>query len=69
MFPGLQVINITRGKENLAKVVSELLLTVLPQGFLALLDNYTQETFENSLAQQELKYDLVLHESFKPECQ
>lgn len=67
-FLGLQDIAITRGHENLVKVISVLLQLVTPQGFLALLDNFSQEVFENILAQQRQKCDLVLHRSFKPNC-
>ncbi|MFX0123484.1 MAG: class I SAM-dependent methyltransferase [Candidatus Hodarchaeota archaeon] len=67
-FLGLQDIAITRGEKNLPKVVSELLQKVAPKGFLALLDNFPHESFENILAQQRQKFDLVLHKSFKPDC-
>ncbi len=68
-FLGLQDIIITRGKESLVAVVSELLRTVSHHGFLALLDNFSRESFENILSQQNLEYDLVFHDSFKPNCQ
>ncbi|MFX1505684.1 MAG: class I SAM-dependent methyltransferase [Promethearchaeota archaeon] len=67
-FLGLQDIAITRGLENLHKAVSEFLRIVPPQGFLALLDNFPKETFEDILAQQNKRYQLVLHKSFKPDC-
>ncbi|UCG90609.1 MAG: methyltransferase domain-containing protein [Candidatus Heimdallarchaeota archaeon] len=68
-FLGLQDIIITRGKESLVDVVSELLRTVSHQGFLTLLDNFSKQSFENILSQQSLEYDLVFHDSFKPNCQ
>lgn len=67
-FLGLQDITITRGQENLVNVVSELLRIVPPHGFLALLDNFPQDIFENILTQQKLEYDLVFNKSFKPHC-
>jgi len=67
-FLGLQDIVITRGQNILGKVVSELLRIVTPQGFLVLLDNFPLDIFEDTLAQQEQKYDLVLHKSIKPDC-
>ncbi|MFX1282846.1 MAG: class I SAM-dependent methyltransferase [Promethearchaeota archaeon] len=68
-FLGLQDIAITRGKESLVKVVSELLRTVSHQGFLALLDNFSKEAFEKILVQQSFGYELVFHDSFNPNCQ
>jgi len=67
-FLGLQDIIITRGQKNLGNVVSELLQIVTPQGFLALLDNFLLDIFEDTLTQQKEKYDLVLHKSFKSDC-
>ncbi|MFX1517691.1 MAG: class I SAM-dependent methyltransferase [Promethearchaeota archaeon] len=67
-FLGLQDIIITRGQNRLGEVVSELLRLVSPQGFLLLLDNFSPDIFNNTLTQQKLNYDLVLHKSFKPEC-
>ncbi len=68
-FLGLQDIAITRGKDSLVKVVSELLQAVSLQKYLILLDNFSKESFENILSKQNFEYDLIFHGSFEPNCQ
>lgn len=67
-FLGLQDIAITRGTESLGTVVSELFQAVSPEKFLLLVDNLPSKIFQKILFQQDLKYELLLEESFDPEC-
>jgi SAM-dependent methyltransferase len=67
-FIGLQDIMITRGKECLGEVVSSLLQLVLPQNYLLLIDNFTEESFKEIFANITVNYKISHSDSFTPDC-
>ncbi|UCE14828.1 MAG: class I SAM-dependent methyltransferase [Candidatus Heimdallarchaeota archaeon] len=67
-FLGLQDIAITRGKESLSKVVSNLLRIVAPGKYLLLLDNLPADIFKTILKSQKQKFEMLLYDTFEAEC-
>ncbi len=67
-FLGLQDVAITRGKNSLKFVVSELLNKVSNSKYILFVDNLPLKLFNTILEKQEQPLEVVFHNSFIPLC-